>query len=131
MDIARIVDYEARFPLDLWHPATGETLGVRFLIRSLESDAVRAVTLRHMDEASQLAIRGRSVEAATQVQWLAEKAAACVVSWDWGENKYRGETPEYSRKAAEAMFREQVWMRDDVLGAAANIANFIMPPQTV
>ncbi|WKL41924.1 hypothetical protein Q1M64_21685 [Sinorhizobium meliloti] len=50
MDISKLVNSEDLFELNLTGPDTDELVGIRFMIRSTESDAVKRVVRQHSDK---------------------------------------------------------------------------------
>lgn len=96
MDIANIVKYDSTFRYELTHVVTGEGLGVFFDLRSSSSPEVKAVTRKHLDHFQAQYRRQKSVSTETLEKQALEKLVAAIAGWDWGDNKFDGEVPEFT-----------------------------------
>lgn len=122
MDISKLVNSEDLFELNLTGPDTDELVGIRFMIRSAESDAVKRVVRQHSDKF--LASRKKKLTASKVEAEYLDKAAASVASWDWGDHNWKGEKPECTFEKAREVLEEAGWIYDQVATASEDRANF-------
>jgi hypothetical protein len=122
MDISTLVNAEDLFELKLVDPVSDELLGIRFMIRSAESDAVKKVVRQHTDKF--LASRKRKLTTSKVEEEALDKAAASIASWDWGDHSWKGEKPEMSFEKALEVVTEASWVYDQVTTASEDRANF-------
>lgn len=122
MDISKLVNSEDLFELHLTGPETEERLGIRFMVRSNESDAVKRIARQHSDKF--LSSRKKKLTAGKVEDELLDKAAAAIASWDWGDHTWKGEKPELSFEKAREVVEEAGWVYDQVVGASDDRANF-------
>jgi hypothetical protein len=124
MDISGLFEHERLFNLDLLHPATEKPLGIQFNIRSSESDEAKRVERRHLDDTLERTQRGKLVKADAAIRRENEKAASYIAGWDWGDNTYKGEKPEFSFAKALEIIEAESWIYSQVIEAAKKLANF-------
>lgn len=122
MDISTLVNAEDLFELKLVDPVSDEPLGIRFMIRSAESDAVKKVIRQHSDKF--LASRKKKLTTSKVEAEYLDKAAASVASWDWGDHDWKGSKPELSFETAREVLEEAGWIYDQVAAASEDRANF-------
>lgn len=125
MDIANIVNYDQLFELELLHPATEQPTGIKFQIRSSGSEAAKQVARHHLDKNIERRAKNKLVQSVSLEKETLESAAACIASWDWGTNEFKGEKigTEFSmKKAIEVLGID--WIYTQVTAAANKIENF-------
>ncbi|MDX1091110.1 hypothetical protein GOL89_29215 [Sinorhizobium medicae] len=122
MDISKLVNSEDLFELNLTGPDTDEFVGIRFMIRSAESDAVKRVVRQHSDKF--LASRKKKLTASKVEAEYLDKTAASLASWDWGDHNWKGEKPECTFEKAREVLEEAAWIYDQVATASEDRANF-------
>jgi hypothetical protein len=122
MDIALLVNSEDLFELKLVDPSSEEPLGIRFMVRSAESDSVKRISRQHSDKL--LSSRKRKLTASKVEDELLDKAAAAIASWDWGDHSWKGEKPELTFEKAREVVEEAGWIYDQVSAASEERANF-------
>ncbi|MDP9809354.1 hypothetical protein J2W42_002202 [Rhizobium tibeticum] len=122
MDISKLVNSEDLFELNLTGPDSDEPLGIRFMIRSSESDAVKKVVRQHSDKF--LASRKKKLTTSKVEAEYLDKAAASIASWDWGDHDWKGEKPELTFEKAREVIEEAAWIYDQVAAASEDRANF-------
>lgn len=124
MDIAKRVNYESTFEYEVTDPQTGAGTGLFLDLRSSSSDAVKAVTRKHIDFISAQQRANKSVKVETLEKQVIEKLVASVAGWRWdGEASFNGEkldhTPENVRKVIEVD-----WIFDQINKQVGDIENF-------
>lgn len=124
MDIAKVYNYENVFTLDLMRPDTDEKLGITFKIRSASSPESKKVLRKHVDQVVERQQRGKLIQGSMRLQQELEKAASWVSGWDWGDNVYNGEKPEFSFNKVVEILDKEDWIFSQVSEAANNLANF-------
>lgn len=130
MDISKIVDYEFLYDLELRHPVTDAPLGITFKIRSAGSDAAKRILRQHTDKNLERRIKNKMPKSSQLEQEELEKAAACIASWDWGKEVYKGKKPELTMKVAMEMLEEQGWIFAQVVEASNKMENFSPASET-
>lgn len=124
MDISNIVNTELLFKLELRHPATDENLGITFQIRSAGSREAKAIQRRQSDSNMERMQKRKTLKGAELERQMLERAASYIAGWDWGDQTWKGETPEYSTETAITILGEADWIFAQVTEAAEDIANF-------
>lgn len=122
MDISQLVNSEDLFELKLTVPDTDELIGIRFMIRSAESDAVKKIARMHSDKF--LASRKKKLTSGKIEDELLDKAAAAVASWDWGDHDWKGTKPECTFEMVREVVEEAGWIYDQIASASEERANF-------
>lgn len=122
MDISKLVNSEQLYELKLTGPDTDEPIGIRFMIRSTESDAVKRIARQHSDKF--LASRKKKLTASKVEAEYLDRAAAAIASWDWGDHDWKGEKHECNFEKAREVLEEAGWIYDQVASAAEDRANF-------
>jgi hypothetical protein len=122
MDISKLVNSEDLFELHLVDPKSEERLGIRFMVRSSESDAVKKVVRQHSDKF--LSSRKKKLTTDKVEAEYLDRAAASIASWDWGDHNWKGSKPELSFELAREVVSEAGWIYDQVSAASEDRANF-------
>ena len=122
MDLSKLVNSEDLFELKLTAPDTDELIGIRFMIRSAESDAVKKIVRQHSDKF--LCSRKKKLTTGKIEDEYLDKAAASIASWDWGDHNWKGVKPEISFELAREVVEEAGWIYDQVATASEDRANF-------
>lgn len=123
MDLTKLADYELLYPLDiLWKD---KPTGLKMQIRSMSSDAVKAVSRKHSRNNVVKVQKGKLLDGEQLEDATVEKAAACIASWEWtGDAHYGGEKPALSMAVAMDMLKKWDWIYDQVVEAANNLDFF-------
>lgn len=118
MDIAGLVNYEQEFPLELLHPGTGQPIGITFMVKSIDCAAADAAA--QADAAVKVASGDGDDKAHLNIY------AACISGWDWGENEFDGDVPEYSEANCRKVIKHpsSKWIVRQLQAAVANVGNF-------
>lgn len=124
-DLAKIVDYEFLYALELKHPNTDEPVGVTFNLRSAASEESKKVLRKHGDKNIERRMKNKTIKGEAIERQELEKAASYIASWDWHGNSFEGEIdpPLTTAKAIEIMDK-QSWVFQQVVEAANDVANF-------
>lgn len=124
MEISGLVNPETLFDLDVEHPATGEPMGIKIMVRSAGSDAAKDIVRKHTDGILAKQQKGVLVNAETIEKNEIDQAVSYVASWDWGSNTYDGKKPDSSPETIKAILTKEGWLYAAVTKAARSIANF-------
>ncbi|MDJ1632247.1 hypothetical protein [Rhizobium rhizogenes] len=122
MDISQLVNSEDLFELHIVDPTNEEPLGIVFMVRSSESDAVKKVVRQHSDKF--LASRKKKLTSSKVEDEYLDRAAASIASWNWGKHTWKGKTPELSFEMAREVVEGAGWIYDQVSAASEERANF-------
>jgi hypothetical protein len=125
MDISTLVKYEQLFELDIVDPKTEKPVGIKMMIRSSESPAAKEVLRDHLDKNIETRAKGKLVQSGALIRQELESTAACIASWEWGENVWKNEVPQLSMKKAIEVLDEAPWIYAQVRGASGKVANFM------
>jgi hypothetical protein len=136
MDLSKIVDYEAEFPVQILHPKTRKPVGVTFYLRSMAAKDIKKIDRLGRNEmlvANKKAnegVFGISPEALDVGEKTErEKLIAAIKRWDWGDHSFGdlGKNPEctYENKAYVLDHAAADWFLADLYAGAGGIANFI------
>lgn len=108
--------------IEILHPGTGAATGLVLEIASLESDVVKQVTRRQMDQA----YRGRAKKKSTvqlEADFL-ERNCAAVVGWEWGgAASWGGAKLDFSKENVATVLRAP-WVHQQVVEALNDEAGF-------
>lgn len=123
MDLSKLANYELLYPLDIvWQD---KPTGLKMMIRSSSSEAVKQVTREHSRKNVVRIQKGKTLAADRIEENAVERAAACIASWEWtGDATYNGEKPALSMKVATEMLSKWDWIYDQVVEAANNLDFF-------
>lgn len=142
MDLAKVVQYDETFPVQIRHRITGETIGLTINVTSFESvDAQkveRSIANARMQRQFVAQQSGKAADdidfAEAQNEILTEKAIVAVKSWEWAEGlTWNGKAPP---KCDDAGKREVLlhpnagWILAQVINAGSRIENFTGPSAT-
>ncbi|GLQ07511.1 hypothetical protein [Sneathiella chinensis] len=101
---------EAGAVLALRHPVTEAVLPVQIRLKGQDSETFRAILRQQID--AQLASGAENLSAAELEKNLIRRLAALTMGWD--NVILRGEAVPFSVRAAEALYSEHVWVREQV-----------------
>ena len=124
MDISAIVNYESLFEVHIRNPATDEPTGIVMQVRSADSIEAREIQRKLADKNLERLQRGKVLTAKQLEHQETERAASYIASWDWGENTFRGEVPQFSTAKAIEILSATGWLEKQVTEAAQKIENF-------
>jgi len=141
MDLSKLVDYEAEFPVKWLHPKTKEFLGVTFYLRSMASKDIKRIDRLGRNEmlvankqasTGAFSISPEALDVGEKTE--REKLIASIVRWDWGGNEFGklGKDPActYENKAYVLDHDAADTFLADLYAGAGGIANFIQQPVT-
>lgn len=114
MDIANLKPSERT--IEITDPTTGENLGIRINMVSIDDDRLKAIKRKITDERLRLSQRNKSFTAeqvennANRILWTA------VTGWEWyGKDvNFLGEVPEFSQRNFYAVLETLPWFRDQL-----------------
>lgn len=124
MDIGKLVATGKTY--EIKHPKTGEELGIRVMLVSLEDESMKKVRRAISDRASKLQLRGKILPATDQEKNWISLLFAAVRGWEWyGDVDFDGEKPAFTRENFERICEQLPWFRDQIDSEISEIANFI------
>ncbi|UXM94645.1 hypothetical protein N5853_11130 [Bartonella sp. HY329] len=127
MDLSTIIQKEQSYTLDMLHPVTFEPIGVKFFIRSAESDIAKAKQREIIDLIQERHISKKQVKASQAIEWEIDKAVSYIIDWDFNDNDFNGEKPIFSTAKAKEILQSTDWIFAQVVEAANRLANFTKP----
>lgn len=126
MELNELDTRETTFAMDVLHPKTGAPTGATIVLRGQDSDAYQARSLElQRRRLAQLAKKGRINGAEPeQVRMDAiDLLAACTAGWS-GITR-NGEPLAFSEAAAQGLYRDHPFIREQVDEAIHQRANFL------
>jgi len=139
LDLSKLVDYEAEFPVELLHPKTRKPVGVTFWLRSLASKDIKridrlgrnAMLVANKDaNGGAFSISPEALDVGEKTE--RDKLIAAITRWDWGDHEFGelGKNPECTaeNKAYVLDHPAADWFLADLYAGAGGIANFIQEP---
>lgn len=124
MDIAKRVNYESTFEYEVTDPQDGTGTGLFLDLRSSSSDAVKAVSRKHIDFISNQQRSNKPVKVETLEKQVIEKLVASVADWRWeGDASFNGEKLEFTTENVRKVL-EVDWIFDQVNKQVGDIENF-------
>lgn len=102
--------------VEILHPATGEELGVRISLLSLEDQKLKQLKRRLTDERIRLESKGKSFKAADLEENGNEILLASVTGWEWYSQNitFHGQKPEFNRKNFLEVIGELPWFKAQI-----------------
>lgn len=122
MDISNLKPQERT--VEILHPQSGERLGIRVSIMSIDDPRLDRQKRVFRDEANRLSARGKYVKAEQEENNSRDLLFAATTGWEWynptGTEKtpgydaekmpsFNGETPEYNERNFKAVVKELPW----------------------
>lgn len=130
MDLSTIKPSERTIEIE--HPATGQPLGVRVTVVSLDDDRLKRTKRNITDESLKLQAKGKSFK----VEELERNSKALLfgatTGWEWysptGDEDdtptFNGETPEYNQKNFYAVVDALPWFGEQIREALEDSKGF-------
>jgi hypothetical protein len=126
-DLSKITVIERK--LEILHPATGEKIGIRVGLLSLDDPKLEKLKRMITDEKSFLAQRGKFLKADELETNLFRVLFTTMTGWEWynptgkeGDEGYDasampdwdGAIPDFNQKNVYAMLKRATWFRDQL-----------------
>lgn len=102
--------------VEIKHPGTGENVGVRVSLVSINDPSLAKIKRSIQDERIRLERKGKSFKASDLEENGLNIAFASMKSWDWyGDGvMFNGEKPEFNRKNVFEVFKSIPWFKDQI-----------------
>ena len=110
--------------IDILHPATDEKLGISVTILSINDEKMNAVKRRIQNKRMELERRGKAFNASDLKDNELELLLTSIVCWDWGNNEFHGEVPEFNEKNVKAVLTELPWFKQQIMDAVGDEKSF-------
>lgn len=125
LDLGEIINYEAQFTHEVLDPRTDKPTGVSVTLCSAGSAKAKNVLKRHQKDRLERMQRGKLLVDVDKLERQEEeRVASCIISWNWGEHKYKGETPENKMSWYLRVISEQPWFYAQLKEASEKVENF-------
>lgn len=115
MDLAKIKPSERI--VDILHPESGEKIGVSVQLISIRDEKMASVRRRIQNKNIEFQKRGKTLKAIDIEENELELLVNCITGWNWGDNKYKGETPQFSEKNVRDVLTELPWFKQQIVEA--------------
>lgn len=130
MDIANLKPVERT--IEIVHPATGEPIGIRVGLVSLDDDRLRKVRRAITDERMRLEQRGKSFKSEDIEENARKLLYTAVIKWEWysvsGKKEdtcnFNGEVPELTQKNFYAVIDALPWLATQLNEAIGETKGF-------
>lgn len=117
--------------LEIVHPATGQLLGVRVALISLDDERTKRTKRTIADQRLKLEARGKNFKAVDIEDNQRTLLFACMTGWEWYEPEdgvpaptFEGEVPNFNRKSVMAVFEKLPWFADQIDEALGETKSF-------
>lgn len=107
--------------IEIKHPKTGDNLGIRVTLKSLDDDTMTKTKRTITDRRLYLEQRGKSFKAEEIEENKNNLLVAAMTDWEWYKPTddqdaptFHGETPAFNNRTIRAVFGELAWFRDQV-----------------
>lgn len=108
------------------HPKTGENIGIRLMMVSLEDESMRKVRRAISDRASKLQMRGKFLTAAEQERNWMDLLFTALRGWEWyGDVDFDKEKPAFTRENFDKICDRLPWFREQIDAEISEASNFI------
>lgn len=115
MDLAKIKPSERI--VDILHPESGEKIGVSVQLISLRDEKLAAVRRRIQNKNIEFQKRGKTMKAVDIEENEMDLLVACITGWNWGDNLYNGETPQFCEKNVRDVLNDLPWFKQQIVEA--------------
>lgn len=120
MDLSQIKPSERTVEIE--HPATGQPLGIRVTLVSLDDNRLKRIKRNITDESLKLQAKNKSFKVEELERNSKTLLFGATTGWDWysptGDEadipKFNGEVPEYNQKNFFAVIDELPWFADQL-----------------
>ncbi|MFT6559173.1 hypothetical protein [Sneathiella sp.] len=119
LDFSKQAETAAR--MQLKHPVTGEALPTCIWLQGIDAPAYRETLRRQIDE--QIEQGREELKALDLENRHLQRLAALTVKWE--QVTYHGKDIVFSTANAEKLYREQVWIREQVTRFVEDRSRFI------
>jgi len=127
-DIAKIKLIEQT--VEMHYPDTGELLGVRITLVSIDDKRTKALKRAFMNRRQHLEVRGKYMKAEELEENQRTLIFTCMTGWEWyplkkGEDTtFEGSIPEFNRKNVDAVFDKLPWIEEEIDEALGETKSF-------
>lgn len=135
MDLATVKPSEAI--LEIVHPGTGEQLGIKVPLLSLDDDALKKMKLKIQNDEKNLSRRGKTFTAEQIEANTSLLAFTAMQGWSWGqhavrvgnearmeETTFHGDKPAFTVANVYKVFDELPWFRDQITEKVGDTKSF-------
>ena len=140
MDISSLKPNERQ--VEILNPATGQPLGIRVTVMSLEDDRLKRIKRQITDESLKLQARGKSFKSDELERNSNALLFTATLGWEWynptgakGDKGFdekqipgfKGEVPEYNQRNFLEVVKELSWFGDQIREAIDETRAFFEP----
>jgi len=123
MDLSEIKPVERM--IDIIHPSTGEEVGLKVTVVSIDDERLKRVKRKIQDESIRLQNKNKSFKAEDIEDNRLKLVFAAMTSWQWvGEATFHGEKPEFNLKNVKELFKELPWVQEQIENEVSDQAAF-------
>lgn len=117
--------------IDILHPATGEPIGVRVTLVSIDDDRLTKIRRAITDQRMRLEQKGKPFKAEEIEENANNLLFAAIVDWEWysltesGERTtFHDEIPDFNRRNFNAIIGELPWFKKQINEAVGEESAF-------
>lgn len=123
MDICEIKPVQRE--IDIVHPASGEPLGIKVTVLSLNDPKMSYLKRRIVNQRLELERRGKTFKADDIEENNVALLIAAMVDWKWeGDIDFQGEKPEFNEKNIKEVFKSLPWFKNQISEAVGDEESF-------
>lgn len=113
MDILSIKPAER--VIEITHPGTGENIGLRISILSLEDEKLAKIRRRILDQRLQLEAKGKTFKVENLENNSMTLLLAAITGWEWyGDIDFNGEKPDFTLVNVRKVLEDVAFIRAQV-----------------
>lgn len=119
MDISSLQPQERI--VEILHPGTKEQLGIKITLLSLVDERMKKLKRKIRDNRLSRERKGKSVTAEELEENENNLLFESMTGWEWsGDNKWRGEKPEFNRANVMDVLNTHEWFRNQIVEAVGD-----------
>lgn len=110
--------------VDILHPGNDEPLGITVDMISMNDPKIKKILRRYLDEKLALEAKGKHVKGEEFIANTNMLIFQSMTGWDWGDNTFKGEVPDFNQRNVFLVLDEKPWFRDQLNLALGDHASF-------
>lgn len=101
--------------VEILHPSTGEEIGIRVSLISLDDEKLKKIKRKIRDNAINLQKRGKTMSVEEEENNEIALLETCITDWDWyGDVTLNGEKPEKNLKNIKEVYNKLPWFTKQI-----------------
>lgn len=110
--------------VEIKHPKTKEELGIKISLVSLMDPKAKSLKRQFAIAKMERDRRGKDMTYDELEDNSMQLLLKVIVGWDWGDNTFNGEKPEFNEKNVKAVLTELEWLKLQLLEKLEDESSF-------